>query len=29
MVMEVNDTFSFENKSAMDLKNKKVQEWET
>lgn len=29
MIMEVNDDFSFEKKSAMDAKNAKVQEWET
>jgi len=29
MIMEVNDTFSFEKKSAMDNANPKVQEWET
>lgn len=29
MIMEVNDSFSFEKKSAMDLANSKVQEWET
>jgi L-rhamnose mutarotase len=29
MVMEVNDTFSFEKKSSMDTNNPKVQEWET
>ena len=28
MIMEVNDTFSFEKKTAMDLENPKVQEWE-
>ena len=28
MVMEVNDTFSFERKSAMDEANEKVQQWE-
>ncbi|WP_343330542.1 L-rhamnose mutarotase [Polaribacter staleyi] len=28
MIMEVNDTFSFEKKTAMDLANPKVQEWE-
>ncbi|RZK73974.1 MAG: L-rhamnose mutarotase [Pedobacter sp.] len=28
MVMEVNDTFSFDRKSAMDAANEKVQEWE-
>lgn len=28
MVMEVNDSFSFENKTAMDMENPKVQEWE-
>lgn len=28
MIMETNDGFSFENKSAMDASNKKVQEWE-
>ncbi|MFI5453099.1 L-rhamnose mutarotase [Pedobacter sp. UC225_61] len=29
MIMEVNDTFSFEQKNASDLANPKVQEWET
>ncbi|MCB4799666.1 L-rhamnose mutarotase [Neotamlana laminarinivorans] len=29
MIMEVNDTFSFEKKNEMDLNNPKVQEWET
>ena len=29
MIMEVNDDFSFENKSAADNGDKKVQEWET
>jgi len=29
MIMEVNSTFSFEKKNEMDLKNQKVQEWET
>lgn len=29
MVMEVNDTFSFERKAEMDSNNPKVQEWET
>ncbi|KJD32424.1 L-fucose mutarotase [Tamlana sedimentorum] len=29
MIMEVNDTFSFEKKNEMDLNNAKVQEWET
>ncbi|NTE04404.1 L-rhamnose mutarotase [Agrobacterium tumefaciens] len=29
MIMEVNDEFSFEQKSAADLANPKVQEWET
>lgn len=29
MVMEVNDQFSFEHKSAMDAANPRVQEWET
>ena len=29
MIMEVNDTFSFEQKNAADLANPKVQEWET
>lgn len=29
MIMEVNDTFSFEKKAAMDAENAKVQEWET
>jgi len=29
MIMEVNETFSFERKSAMDEVNPKVQEWET
>lgn len=28
MIMEVNDTFSFEEKSAADMANSKVQEWE-
>lgn len=28
MIMEVSDTFSFENKAAADAANKKVQEWE-
>ena len=28
MIMEVNDQFSFDKKSKMDLNNKKVQEWE-
>ena len=28
MIMEVNDDFSFEQKAAMDISNKKVQEWE-
>lgn len=28
MIMEVNDSFSFEKKTAMDLENPKVQEWE-
>lgn len=28
MIMEVNDTFSFEKKGAMDAANEKVQEWE-
>ncbi|HVX50812.1 MAG TPA: L-rhamnose mutarotase [Chitinophagaceae bacterium] len=28
MIMEVNDTFSFEKKSAMDAANLKVREWE-
>jgi L-rhamnose mutarotase len=28
MIMEVNETFSFENKSAADAANPKVQEWE-
>ena len=28
MIMEVNDDFSFEKKSAADLANAKVQEWE-
>ena len=28
MVMEVNDSFSFEKKAIMDLENPKVQEWE-
>jgi len=28
MVMETNDDFSFERKSAMDVANEKVQEWE-
>ncbi|MNK07537.1 L-fucose mutarotase [compost metagenome] len=28
MIMEVNDTFSFDRKSAMDASNEKVQEWE-
>ena len=29
MIMDVNDSFSFEEKSKADLENKKVQEWET
>ncbi|WP_231426335.1 L-rhamnose mutarotase [Pedobacter sp. Leaf250] len=29
MVMDVNDTFSFEQKASADLENAKVQEWET
>lgn len=29
MVLEVNDSFSFERKSKMDAENTKVQEWET
>ena len=29
MIMEVNDSFSFEEKSKADLANPKVQEWET
>lgn len=29
MIMEVNDLFSFEKKTAMDLANSKVQEWES
>ncbi len=29
MIMEVNDSFSFEKKSKMDAENVKVQEWET
>jgi L-rhamnose mutarotase len=28
MIMEVNDTFSFDDKGAMDAANPKVQEWE-
>lgn len=28
MIMDVDDTFSFERKSAMDVANPKVQEWE-
>jgi L-rhamnose mutarotase len=28
MIMETNEEFSFDKKSAMDLANKKVQEWE-
>lgn len=28
MIMEVDDTFSFERKAAMDQANEKVQEWE-
>jgi L-rhamnose mutarotase len=28
MIMEVNDSFSFDKKSAMDAGNEKVQEWE-
>ena len=28
MIMEVNDSFSFEKKAAADLSNEKVQEWE-
>src|SRR6188768_3437408 len=29
MIMEVNDTFSFQRKATMDQGNPKVQEWET
>jgi L-rhamnose mutarotase len=29
MIMETADTFSFENKAAMDAANPRVQEWET
>lgn len=29
MIMEVNESFSFEKKSKMDAENPKVQEWET
>ncbi len=29
MVMEVNDSFSFDRKAEMDANNSKVQEWET
>ncbi|OYX28926.1 MAG: L-fucose mutarotase [Flavobacteriales bacterium 32-35-8] len=29
MIMEVNDTFSFQKKAEMDANNTKVQEWET
>lgn len=29
MIMEVNESFSFDKKSAMDADNPKVQEWET
>jgi len=29
MIIETNDTFSFENKAKADLENPKVQEWET
>lgn len=29
MIMEVNNSFSFEEKSKMDANNSKVQEWET
>ncbi len=29
MIMEVNDTFSFDRKSSMDAANEKVQEWES
>ncbi len=29
MIMEVNETFSFEKKSKADITNPKVQEWET
>ena len=29
MIMEVNDSFSFEKKDEMDTNNPKVQEWET
>ena len=28
MIMEVNDSFSFEKKTAMDLENPRVQDWE-
>jgi len=29
MIMETNDSFTFERKAAMDTANQKVQEWET
>lgn len=29
MIMEVNDSFSFQQKSQLDAANEKVQEWET
>jgi L-rhamnose mutarotase len=29
MILEVNESFSFDKKSAMDINNSKVQEWET
>ena len=29
MIMEVNDSFSFENKTKMDAENSRVQDWET
>lgn len=29
MIMETEDSFTFERKSAMDISNNKVQEWET
>jgi L-rhamnose mutarotase len=29
MIMDVNETFDFERKAAMDAENPKVQEWET
>ena len=29
MIMEVDNTFSFEKKNALDSKNQKVQDWET